>query len=157
MFSLQTRLYERDGASRWSRGRVTLLGDAAHCMYPSLGLGISTAFQDAVELAKCLLSNGGAVDAGYTSVTKRLVRYERNRIPACWALQTGSRFMHEVLAATSERPAQPARNGGFGVDFTSVFFKAWQGALWLLGDREEERAITEAENRRKTENATAKR
>ena len=126
-------------------------------MYPSLGLGISTAFQDAVELAKCLLSDGGAVDAGYESVRKRLVRYERNRIPACWALQTGSRFMHEVLAATSERPAEPARNGGFGVDFTSVFFKAWQGALWLLGDREEERAITEAENRRKTENAKAKR
>ena len=91
-------------------------------MYPSLGLGISTAFQDAVELAKCLVSNGGAVDAGYESVRKRLVRYERNRIPACWALQTGSRFMHEVLAATSERPATPARNGGFGVDFTSVFF-----------------------------------
>ena len=126
-------------------------------MHPSLGLGISTAFQDAVELAKCLLSNGGAMDAGYESVTKRLVRYERNRIPACWALQTGSRLMHEVLAATSERPATPARNGGFGVDFTSVFFKAWQGALWLLGDREEERAITEAENRRKTENAKAKR
>jgi len=126
-------------------------------MYPSLGLGISTAFQDAVELAKCLLVDGGAMDAGYESVTKRLVRYERNRIPACWALQTGSRFMHEVLAATSERPAEPARSGGFGVDFTSVFFKAWQGALWLLGDREEERAITEAENRRKTENAEAKR
>jgi hypothetical protein len=104
-----------------------------------------------------LLSNGGAIDAGYESVTKRLVRYERNRIPACWALQTGSRFMHEVLAATSERPATPARSGGFGVDFTSVFFKAWQGALWLLGDREEERAITEAENRRKTENAEAER
>ena len=104
-------------------------------MYPSLGLGISTAFQDAVEFAKCLLSDGGAVDAGYESVRKRLVRYERNRIPACWALQTGSRFMHEVLAATSERPAQPARSGGFGVDFTSVFFKAWQGALWLLGQR----------------------
>ena len=126
-------------------------------MYPSLGLGISTAFQDAVELAKCLLSDGGAVDARYESVTKRLVRYERNRIPACWAMQTGSRFMHEVLAATSERPAQPARSGGFGVDFTSVFFKAWQGALWLLGDREEERAITEAENKRKTENAEVER
>ena len=56
---VQTRLYERDGASRWSKGRVTLLGDAAHCMYPSLGLGISTAFQDAVELANCLSSDGG--------------------------------------------------------------------------------------------------
>ena len=49
---VQTQLFERDGAKEWSKGRVVLLGDAAHCMYPSLGLGISTAFADAVELSK---------------------------------------------------------------------------------------------------------
>ena len=38
---------------------MTLLGDASHCMYPSLGLGISTAFGDAVELSRCLLGGGG--------------------------------------------------------------------------------------------------
>ena len=141
---------------RWSKGRVTLLGDAAHCMYPSLGLGISTAFQDAVELAKCLLSDGGAVDARYESVTKRLVRYERNRIPACWAMQTGPRVMQEVIAATSERPAAPARNGGFGAEFTSVVYKAWQGALWLVGDGEEERAVAEAVKWRNADDDEAK-
>jgi hypothetical protein len=52
---VQTRLYERASATRWSKGRVTLLGDAAHCMYPSLGLGISTAFGDAVQLTACLV------------------------------------------------------------------------------------------------------
>ena len=69
---VQTRLYERDGASWWSKGRVTLLGDAAHCMYPSLGLGISTAFQDAVELANCLSSSdGGGICLLYTSPSPR--------------------------------------------------------------------------------------
>ena len=41
---VQTTLFEREAASRWIAGRCALLGDAAHCMYPSLGLGISTAF-----------------------------------------------------------------------------------------------------------------
>jgi len=108
-------------------------------MYPSLGLGISTAFQDAVELAKCLLSNGGAVDAGYESVTKRLVRYERNRIPACWALQTGSRFMHEVLAATSERPASP--RGAAALAWISRRFSSRRGKVrcgcWVTEKRNE--------------------
>ena len=57
---VQTRLYERASATRWSRGRVTLVGDAAHCMYPSLGLGISTAFGDAVELSRCLVRVTGS-------------------------------------------------------------------------------------------------
>ena len=150
---VQTRLYERDGASRWSKGRVTLLGDAAHCMYPSLGLGISTAFQDAVELANCLSSEGGKV----VSVCEALATYERRRIPPCWALQTGSRLMHRVLAATSERaPAGERGTGGergSGVDLTGVFFRAWRGVLWLLGDREEERALTEAESAKKAKRA----
>lgn len=156
---VQTRLYERDGASRWSKGRVTLLGDAAHCMYPSLGLGISTAFQDAVELANCLSSSdGGGIDS---DVREALATYERRRIPPCWALQTGSRLMHRVLAATSERaPAGGERGTGGGerggsgaIDLTGVFFRAWRGVLWLLGDREEERAVTEAENAKKAEKA----
>ena len=156
---VQTRLYERDGASRWSKGRVTLLGDAAHCMYPSLGLGISTAFQDAVELANCLSSSdGGGIDS---DVREALATYERRRIPPCWALQTGSRLMHRVLAATSERaPAGGERGAGGGerggsgaIDLTGVFFRAWRGVLWLLGDREEERAVTEAENAKKAEKA----
>ena len=156
---VQTRLYERDGASRWSKGRVTLLGDAAHCMYPSLGLGISTAFQDAVELANCLSSDGGGVRG--SDVREALARYEKRRIPPCWALQTGSRLMHRVLAATSERaPAgERGRSGGergrSGVDLTGVFFRAWRGILWLLGDREEERALTEAETAKKAEKAAS--
>jgi hypothetical protein len=62
---VQTTLFDRPAAAKWSRGRVTLLGDASHCMYPSLGLGISTAFGDAVELSRCLLGgDDGRGDGG---------------------------------------------------------------------------------------------
>jgi len=39
---------------RWSRGRVTLVGDAVHAPSPSSGQGASLAIESAVELARCL-------------------------------------------------------------------------------------------------------
>jgi 2-polyprenyl-6-methoxyphenol hydroxylase-like FAD-dependent oxidoreductase len=38
----------------WHRGRVVLVGDAAHAVSPSTGQGASLAFEDAVMLARCL-------------------------------------------------------------------------------------------------------
>jgi len=39
---------------RWSSGRLTLLGDAAHPMLPHLGQGVNQALEDAVALATLL-------------------------------------------------------------------------------------------------------
>ncbi|NUT46292.1 MAG: FAD-dependent monooxygenase [Saccharothrix sp.] len=39
---------------RWSRGRMVLVGDAAHATSPSSGQGASLAFESAVQLARCL-------------------------------------------------------------------------------------------------------
>ncbi len=39
---------------RWSRGRVTLVGDAVHAPSPSSGQGASLAIESAIELARCL-------------------------------------------------------------------------------------------------------
>ncbi|MEU4443351.1 NAD(P)/FAD-dependent oxidoreductase [Actinosynnema sp. NPDC050801] len=39
---------------RWSRGRMVLIGDAAHATSPSSGQGASLAFESAVQLARCL-------------------------------------------------------------------------------------------------------
>jgi 2-polyprenyl-6-methoxyphenol hydroxylase-like FAD-dependent oxidoreductase len=49
-----TSIADRPCASRWSDGRVTLLGDAAHPFTPDLGLGGALAIEDAEELLRCL-------------------------------------------------------------------------------------------------------
>ncbi|MFN7132122.1 MAG: FAD-dependent oxidoreductase, partial [Myxococcales bacterium] len=48
------RIHELDGMPAWSRGRVCLLGDAAHAMSPSAGQGAALALEDAVCVARCL-------------------------------------------------------------------------------------------------------
>lgn len=44
-------IYDRDPAPRWGRGRVTLLGDAAHPMSFNVGQGACQAIEDAIVLA----------------------------------------------------------------------------------------------------------
>jgi FAD-dependent urate hydroxylase len=47
-------LHDLAAMKRWSRGRVCLLGDAAHAMSPSAGQGASLAMEDALVLARCV-------------------------------------------------------------------------------------------------------
>jgi 2-polyprenyl-6-methoxyphenol hydroxylase-like FAD-dependent oxidoreductase len=60
---LRTDIADRPKASRWSAGRVTLLGDAAHPMTPNLGQGAGQAIEDAVILGRSLASGTGAIVA----------------------------------------------------------------------------------------------
>lgn len=50
-------LFHRPPLSRWSRGRVTLLGDAAHALVPHHGQGANQSVEDAVVLADRLAAN----------------------------------------------------------------------------------------------------
>jgi 2-polyprenyl-6-methoxyphenol hydroxylase-like FAD-dependent oxidoreductase len=50
--------YDRDPVRTWGRGRVTLLGDAAHPMTFNVGQGACQAIEDAVELASVLAVGG---------------------------------------------------------------------------------------------------
>jgi 2-polyprenyl-6-methoxyphenol hydroxylase-like FAD-dependent oxidoreductase len=54
---------DRDPLPRWSFGRVTLLGDAAHPMYPVGSNGASQAVLDARFLANVLASGAAAAAA----------------------------------------------------------------------------------------------
>jgi 2-polyprenyl-6-methoxyphenol hydroxylase-like FAD-dependent oxidoreductase len=65
---------DRDPAPRWSFGRATLLGDAAHPMYPTGSNGAGQAILDARSLA-CHLSSGAAV-------AEALAAYDAERRPA---------------------------------------------------------------------------
>lgn len=77
-------MVDRDPVERWTEGRVTLLGDAAHPMYPVGSNGASQAILDARVLAGCLRSYG-------TDVATALARYEEVRRPATSAIVLANR------------------------------------------------------------------
>ena len=56
-------MVDRDPVSQWSFGRVTLLGDAAHPMYPIGSNGASQAILDAEALADAVLTFPDPVNA----------------------------------------------------------------------------------------------
>ncbi|GME23012.1 Tetracycline resistance protein [Neofusicoccum parvum] len=53
---------------------VTLIGDAAHVMSPSGGMGAVTAFRDAANLARVLVENGGRVSAESVGQYEEMMR-----------------------------------------------------------------------------------
>ena len=78
-------LYDRDPLPRWTIGRVTLMGDAAHAMLPYMAQGAVQSIEDAAVLAKCL-ERANANDADGA-----LLRYEQTRKPRASRCQEGSR------------------------------------------------------------------
>src|SRR5215468_6224248 len=78
---------DRDPLPRWSFGRVTLLGDAAHPIYPVGGNGASQAILDAQALARHLSSAAmvsealAAYDAERRPPTAEIVRTNRKGGP----------------------------------------------------------------------------
>jgi salicylate hydroxylase len=79
-------MYDRAPLPRWSSGRLTLLGDAAHPMLPHLAQGANQALEDAVTLATLL----GAC-AGPSGVPQALTTYEELRRDRTARIQSGSR------------------------------------------------------------------
>jgi FAD-dependent urate hydroxylase len=69
--------YDLPRVRTWHRGRVVLVGDAAHATSPSSGQGASMAIEDAVVLGKCLRDLGDVAAALGTYVGLRRARVER--------------------------------------------------------------------------------
>jgi salicylate hydroxylase len=79
-------LIDRASEHRWSRPRLTLLGDAAHPMLPFLAQGASQAIEDGAALAALLATVSNAQD-----LAKALQRYEGLRLPHTARVQRAAR------------------------------------------------------------------
>lgn len=78
-------LYDREPLPTWSKGRLTLLGDAAHPMLPHLGQGANQSIEDGMALATILRQVDNA------AVPAALLAYERLRRERVAQVQLGAR------------------------------------------------------------------
>jgi 5-methylphenazine-1-carboxylate 1-monooxygenase len=96
-------MVDRDPIPRWTFGRSTLLGDAAHPMYPIGSNGASQAILDARVLAGCLRRHPADLD-------EALARYEATRRPATAAIVQANRGLGPELPMLLVEQRAP---GGF--------------------------------------------
>jgi 2-polyprenyl-6-methoxyphenol hydroxylase-like FAD-dependent oxidoreductase len=116
-------LYDREPLERWSKGRVTLLGDSAHAMLPYLAQGACMAIEDGYVLAAAIASSP-------EDLTAALAHYEAQRIPRTRRTVLGSRFRAKEnhLASPWKRLLRDIKIGfrdRFGSDNTAL------RATWL--------------------------
>ncbi len=84
---LEYPMVDKDPVARWTFGRVTLMGDAAHPMYPRGSNGAAQAIIDARTLATLLAEGRDAVEAlrayeaARLEATARIVRTNRQHPP----------------------------------------------------------------------------
>lgn len=118
-------LFHRDDVElvlrRWHRGRVVLLGDAAHTVSPILGLGASLALEDASSLARHL-GRGDPIEVV-------LRRFVRERLPRVRSVHRASRLVH---AAVDHAARVGDRSGSVRLAFLrGLFLPAY--LRWLRG------------------------
>lgn len=81
------------GPRRWVKGRIALLGDAAHPILPFLAQGGVMALEDAAVLAQCLLRRAGRAGGSLAEdVPAALADYERQRRRRARAVVAASRL-----------------------------------------------------------------
>ncbi|HUN51428.1 MAG TPA: flavin-dependent oxidoreductase [Candidatus Sulfotelmatobacter sp.] len=99
---LEFPMVDQDPLPRWSFGRITLLGDAAHPMYPRGSNGAGQAILDARALADCLAQQQAteaalaAYQARRLEPTSQVVRANRSTPPDA--------IIREVYRRTGDRP-----------------------------------------------------
>ena len=85
---IRNDIVDRPFRSDWGRGRMTLLGDAAHPMTPDMGQGACQAIEDAVVLGRCV--------SEIHDPTEALRSYEQQRVPRTRRLVARSRLFGKV-------------------------------------------------------------
>ena len=86
-------LFDREPLQTWTRGRLTLLGDAAHPMLPHAGQGANQAIEDAIALATILRH------ADRMTAPRALLIYDQLRRERTAGVQRMSRFNGRLYEA----------------------------------------------------------
>jgi salicylate hydroxylase len=81
-------LFDRDPLPQWTKGRVSLLGDAAHAMLPFLGMGAAMGLEDGAILGRCFEASATLEEA--------LARYEKARKERTSMVLLNSRKQGEI-------------------------------------------------------------
>jgi salicylate hydroxylase len=99
-------LFTRPLTQNWGRGRIQLIGDAAHAMLPNAGQGACQAFEDAYILARWLQACRDPIEG--------FANFRRIRIPRVHGVQrlslSNARFKH-MRDATAQKEAIAAGTG----------------------------------------------
>jgi len=92
-------LRDREPSPQYTKGRVTMLGDAAHPMTPFLGQGACLAIEDALVLGRAF--------AAASSFAEAFAIYENTRKARANGAQLASRQQADELQGVTERGANP--------------------------------------------------
>ena len=84
--TFRSALYDREPLPCWTKGRLTLLGDAAHAMLPHLGQGANQSIEDGMAFATIL------ANTDRTTILAALLVYERLRRERTAGVQSGARL-----------------------------------------------------------------
>ena len=112
---------DREPLTRWSFGRVTMLGDACHPMLPFMGQGGAQAIEDAAALTACLLRCSDEI--------KALKLYEEVRLPRASQIQTMS-WENKTRFHMPDGPRQVERDAAMAEGMTDWSYRA---IAWLYG------------------------
>lgn len=114
-------LFSLPALPRWSRGAVTLVGDAAHPVLPYLAQGAAFAIEDAAMLAKYFA-------AGRNNPAAAFRTYENARRPRATRLQNTARRLGRIYHLRG--PARLARNTALGLRSETATLRQFD---WLYG------------------------
>jgi salicylate hydroxylase len=110
-------LYDREPLPTWTKGRLTLLGDAAHPMLPHLGQGANQSIEDGMALATILSRVDNA------RVPEALLAYERLRRERVAEVQLGARKhglrVDSMVDDLAKRDAELAAHARFRAELYS--------------------------------------
>lgn len=104
-------LYDREPLPTWTKGRLTLLGDAAHPMLPHLGQGANQAIEDGMALAT-ILARADRKSAPAALLAYEGIRRERVALVQRGARENGLRY-DSVYADLAKRDAELSAHAAF--------------------------------------------